>query len=718
MTHRLRITPHRLGASVGIVLLGLGAIATASALMAPSETALLQASVSARDFGTARLPSRDAGTDAPGRFALGLRALIGAGRTDAALAEIERRRTARPDDLSLRRQRAMLLGTLGRTADQQTELAAIARRTARADDIRALIAAAAARGDWRAERGVFLSLAGQASDAETERLAALDAKAGDQTSAWHRLATLEASGRRISPPAVAQLIALAATHAPADAFLPLYARLRTAGHSVPPLDALLDTIAATRPAVALALATQAAAGDPLRLAERRIRLLEAAGQRAPALALFDRIIAAPAGTVSQAAIVRLAYDLDAVPTLFRAIAAGRLARLPPPLALDLARRAVAAGQPGTIPAIDAAAVGDWRRLDPWLAVQLARRAGDRAGVRRYAAMLPPDRTAGIEEAMARAAGDRTALRDILMGNGKDPATAAERLIADGFAADGERLLLRAAATAAPGDPIVARLLYLWGPRPRPERLAWLLARAHAAPDTGGRLEWLRLYANRAPPGAALAALAGDPAGGTTPSLLARLAIAAGAGRRADAAAAVNGLLDGRLLATAELRRIVPLLPAGESRQRLAVYARLAGAGGATPRMRCDLAWSSFATRRLDEARDHAAACLAGNPDDSAALSLAGEIAQAAGDDTAARRLYARALAATPETAKTVAARATLIERLGRPRDALAIVRAARADALRDGDALQDKALRALEARLLIATGRPAAAGTLLAGTGR
>ncbi|MDF1791061.1 MAG: hypothetical protein P1U88_04080 [Thalassobaculaceae bacterium] len=53
----------------------------------------------------------------------------------------------------------------------------------------------------------------------------------------------------------------------------------------------------------------------------------------------------------------------------------------------------------------------------------------------------------------------------------------------------ERLFRRAAADAGPDSDSVRQLFYLWGPRPRPEALDWIEAKARAA-DVGARQAWL------------------------------------------------------------------------------------------------------------------------------------------------------------------------------------------------------------------------------------
>ena len=692
----------RMMAGIAIAAAGLGAVALASVLLTPSETTLLQAAVSARDYRIAAEHSGQARE--PGGFALAMRALLGSGRTAAALDRIDAQIEADPADPALQRTRAALLGRLGRDAEQAVALDAIVRRDGRVDDIRALAALSARRGDAHVVRAMLTALAngGQARPAETEALAALDARAGDRPRAIVRLAALP----RLSAEGAALALRLAERQRDPERLAAVVVRLRAAGHAVPGDAALTARLAAGGDAAAaLAYAERAAAVAPSALLTERTALLRTLGRTDAATALMTRAIATPAIRIAPAEIVRIAYELDQVPLILAAAEAGRVTRVPVPIARDLAQRALADGRIDRIATIDRIAAGDWRAQDPWTALQLARRQGDAAATLRYAAMLPADRVAGVAEAAYRAQGDRAGLRRLLLAEGGDPAAQAARLDAAGYRPDAERLLRAAAAGAGPDDPATRRLLYRWGPRPDPHALGWLRSRAAEARDPALRRAWLALYADRDRPDRAIAVLAADPMGNGTPLLLMRLRLAAAAGQDAPVLAASDALLDGRPLAAGDLRRIAAALPADAgAARRAAITARLAAAGQASPQMRRDLAWAAFDARRFGDARGHAAAALAAMPDDAATLSLAGAIEQADGRDGAARMLLARALAATPDGPDSAAARADLLERLGRPREALAIIRT-----------LPDAAARRTrEARLLIAIGRPAAAAALLA----
>ena len=688
----------RIVAGIAIAAAGLGAVALASVLLAPSETTLLQAAVSAQDYGIAA--EHSAAAREPGGIALAMRALLGSGHTAAALARIDAQIAADPADPALLRTRAALLGRLGRQAEQAMTLDRIARRTGRVSDLRALATLSARRGDTPVLRAMLTALAdsGHAAPAEIEALARLESQAGDRPRALARLAALP----RLSGDGAALALALAGQLDDPARLAALVARLRAAGHAVPDDAALIARLAADgRADMALAFAERTA--DPSASLIQRIALLRGLGRADAAAALLSQAIATPAIRIAPAEIVRIAYELDRVPLILAAADAGRVTRVPVPIARDLARRALADGRIDRIARIDAIAAGDWRATDPWTALQLAQRSGDPAAMLRYAARLPADRVAGVAEAAYRAQGDRAGLRRLLLAEPGDPAAVAARLDAAGFRPDAERLLRMAADTAGPADPATQRLLYRWGPRPDATALGWLRQRAADARDPAVRRAWLALYADRDRPDRALAVLAADPLATSTPLLLIRLRLAAAADQGAATQAAADALLDGRPLAAAELRQIAAVLPAAAA-PRTVIAARLAAAGQASPQMRRDLAWTALGARRIGEARGHAAALLTAMPGDAATLSLAGEIEQADGKSAAARGLFARALAATPIAPDTAAARAGLLERLGRTREALALVRTLPDDAAR----------RSREARLLIAIGRPAAASALLA----
>jgi Flp pilus assembly protein TadD len=61
-------------------------------------------------------------------------------------------------------------------------------------------------------------------------------------------------------------------------------------------------------------------------------------------------------------------------------------------------------------------------------------------------------------------------------------------------ADAERLFFALAQTAAPQSPDVEQLLFIWGPRPKPDQRKWLLDKARASAGDE-RAEWLKHLVN-------------------------------------------------------------------------------------------------------------------------------------------------------------------------------------------------------------------------------
>ncbi|MGO4863712.1 hypothetical protein ACTP2L_09145, partial [Campylobacter jejuni] len=118
---------------------------------------------------------------------------------------------------------------------------------------------------------------------------------------------------------------------------------------------------------------------------------------------------------------------------------------------------------------------------------------------------------------------------------------------------------------------------------------------------------------------------------------------------------------------------------------------------AAPRDRMDLAWSAWnagdAPRTVQILRDY----LASDGDDLPALRLMADAQAKIGGDRAARPWLEKALAQTPADSR---AYAELLDRLGRRREAVALVERLR----RTTPA--DRQLVALQARLLIADGQP------------
>ena len=505
-----------------------------------------------------------------------------------------------------------------------------------------------------------------------------------------------------TPPSFAVEIA----HADAARLAALTAASIRDGRPVTTLQVAYDLIAAGRPAVALAYLRIRPDGQTATTWRLRLALLRETGHAADALALVDaatrrRNLVAPAD------LVAAAYDVGRPDLLVDAALRGAI---PPPdvtLALDLARRADAAGRIDRIAALDRATRADWRGADPWLALRLAARAGDHAAALRAAGRLPDDQREAAQETVLRAAGDREGLRRLWLAQAARPGAAtlpvAERLLAEGFREDAIAVLRQAATGRPVSDPAAQRLLYLIGPRPGAGEVAWL-RRQSSFGDPTTQAEWLTAYAQRDRPAAALAFLSSHALAARDDIMLLRLGLARAA-RDDDAARGLaSALLDGRPLDRAQLRAIAAALPADPAlTQRLG--RRRVAAGIADPRDTLDLAWAAWNAGDAATAARWLRERLAADADDLPALRLMADAQARIGGAAAARPWLERALAAAPANGRE---RAELLDRLGRHDEAIAAVRTLRAAAP------ADRELAALHARLLIARGQPGRAIAVLA----
>jgi hypothetical protein len=500
-----------------------------------------------------------------------------------------------------------------------------------------------------------------------------------------------------TPPSIAGMIATAN----ATSLAATTARLIAAGQTVTTAQVAYDLVAAGRPAVALAYLEARPDGAAPATWALRIDLLRRNGRMSEAVTAVAR---ARKG-VAPADLIAAAYAIDRPDLIVAAAARGTI---PPPdtaLALDLARRADAAGRSDLIALLDRATRADWRGADPWLAIRIATRSRDTAAALRAADRLPPDQREAARETIVTATGDRDGLRRLLLARAAAPdaplASIAEQLLAAGFRDDARAILRRAATGQAMTSQATQRLLYLMGPRPAAVDLDWLRQQAtRGAP--ADQPAWLSVYAQRDRPAAALAVLSHHPLAARTDVMLTRLSLARAAGNEAAARDLASALLDGRDLTPAQLRTVAAAAPADAggtiARRRIA-------AGVAEPRDAIDLAWAAWnagdAAGTVKWLRNH----LATAPDDPVALRLMADAQARIGGAAAARPWLEQALA---QTSRGSRASAELLDRLGRRAEAIAVVEALRADAP------QDAGLKALHARLLIAQGQPGRARTVLA----
>lgn len=499
-------------------------------------------------------------------------------------------------------------------------------------------------------------------------------------------------------PALATLVA----SADAAALARETARLAAAGVPVSTQQVAWDLKAAGRAMVALdylALRPNGATAATWRL---RVELARSADRPAAVTALLETAARRP-GTAPTQDLIEAAYQAQR-PDL---VAAAMIAGVVPPMeaapGVDLVRRLDAARRHDLIAQLDAAVPSDWRARDPWLAMRVAMHANDRAAAMRAAALFPPGQRDAAREAVLTRAGDQAALRALWLAQaarpGADRAALAERLLEAGWREDA-RAVLRAAATGGADERVARRLLFLMGPRPEAEDLAWL--RRRAATDAG----WLAAYAERDRPAAALAFLATHPLAATTPVLLMRLRLARATGDAAAGRTALATVLDGRPLDAETLRRAGADQPRGlPPALAEALTARRITAGVAAPDEARDLAWSAWNRGDAGAAERWLTALLRIAPEDAGALRLMADVQARRGGAKAARPWLNRALAATPEPSRE---RADLLDRLGRRDEALLILAGLRADAPRD------RALAAMHARILLAAGRPGQARAVLA----
>ncbi len=509
------------------------------------------------------------------------------------------------------------------------------------------------------------------------------------------------------PPAHPAIAAQVAT-ADAATLAALTTQLIADGQSVTTLQVAYDLVAAKRPAVALDYLAARPDGEAEATWRLRVDLLGQTGRTADAAALVAQA-AQKRGPVPAADIVAAAYAIDR-PDLVIVAAANHV--IPPPdaaLSLDLARRADKAGRNDLIALLDKATAANWRAADPWLAIRIAARAKDTAAGLRAADYLPVDQRAAARETILTEAGDRDGLRTELLAHaaalGAQPEKDAERLLAAGFRGDAMAVLRRGATGQPPAAPAAQRLLYLMGPRPGADDLAWLKQQSLQGSATEQR-SWLARYAERDRPGEALAFLSRHPLASQTDVMLMRLSLARTAGNEAAGRAVLIGLLDGRALDAAQVEALSAAAPARiEPAQAAAIAKRRIASGVAAPRDQIDLAWTAWNAGDAKGAAKWLGEHLETAPTDLPALRLMADVQARIGGDRAARPWLERALAQTPADGK---ARVDILEKLGRRADALAIVERLRAETPRD------RSLAAQHARLLIAQGQAGRARTVLA----
>lgn len=504
-----------------------------------------------------------------------------------------------------------------------------------------------------------------------------------------------------APPRIAALV----PHADARTLAAMTARLVADGQAVSTLQVAYDLVAARRPAVALAYLAARPDGASAATWRLRVDLLHRTGRTPEAAALVAQAARGRSGVVP-ADLIAAAYAVGRPDLIVVAAASGAI---PPPdaaLALDLARRADAAGRSDLIAALDRSTRADWRAADPWLAIRVAARTNDTAAALRAVDRLPADQREAARETILTRTGDRAALRTLLLARAAtDPVPIAERLLTLGYRADAIATLRQATTGRPPAGPATQRLLYLMGPRPTGDDLAWLRQQTLHGREAD-QLAWLAIYADRDRPADALAFVSRHPLAQRTEVMLTRASLAKAAGDANAGRALVAALLDGRPLTPDQLRRLSAAAPARLDPTQTAKLARARVATGvASPREKLDLAWAAWNAGDAETAAGWLRAHLIAQPTDLAGLRLMADVQAKIGGERAARPWLERALAQTPPDGR---ARAELLDRLGRRAEAVALVENLRAETPRD------RSLAALQARLLIAQGQPGRARAVLA----
>jgi tetratricopeptide (TPR) repeat protein len=248
-----------------------------------------------------------------------------------------------------------------------------------------------------------------------------------------------------------------------------------------------------------------------------------------------------------------------------------------------------------------------------------------------------------------------------------------RLLETGEKKAAERIFRSLATSATRDDPAARQLLFLWGPRPAPEQLDWLEARARQA-NGDEKAKWMRDLTER---GGATRTIAvyrttgGEAAG--YPVLDAYLqALVAGADKATLATALQRNLVRARSLP--EVRRLMEFASqVGDPTLERQLLERAVAAGGGDDKIQRALGMLAYRTQDFVAAERSLAAIDARTGGDYEIQMVLGEIRLKQRDATGARRRFEGALSLLDATgdasprARTV--RASLLHRLGRVREA-------------------------------------------------
>jgi predicted Zn-dependent protease len=292
----------------------------------------------------------------------------------------------------------------------------------------------------------------------------------------------------------------------------------------------------------------------------------------------------------------------------------------------------------------------------------------------------PVKWVAVYSEAAAAAGRRAELPAFWHETAMKPAVPADlrrqlafRLLEVGDKPLGEQVFRVLAAAAPPQNPDVRMLLYIWGPRPSPDQLDWIEARARRA-SGAEKAEWMKTLVDRGAPGRAVAAYrASSPADAREPAAEAYATALEALGDRAALAATVREQFP-RTSSLGGLQRLAELAESSRDTDlEWSILNKVVAAGGDRPAVQRRLGTLAFQRRKMAEAERHLMAFVATTGGDYETLMVLGNIALRNRDTDGARAYFARSLAALNASGdKSFRARsveANLLHRLGKDADA-------------------------------------------------
>jgi tetratricopeptide (TPR) repeat protein len=287
-----------------------------------------------------------------------------------------------------------------------------------------------------------------------------------------------------------------------------------------------------------------------------------------------------------------------------------------------------------------------------------------------------------------------------------------RLLEAGDKRSAERAFRSLAATAASESPDVRQLLFLWGPRPSAEQLAWIEARARGA---GGAEQgaWMRILTDRGAPARAIAVhRAGARHDVPETTIEAYLSALEAQDDRNAMAAAVREELP-RAQSAKLWRQLARMAArAGDTALERQAIERLVAVGEGGPEAQRRLGMLAHLRREQDTAERLLLSFVAATGGDDESWMILGDIATRRRDHATARQRYTQALQrleASRETFRSRVVRAHLLHRLGREAEAARLYEALLTERPRD------QSLRADYVAMLMEQGAVQHAHDVLAG---